>query len=42
MFDTDLTNTGQKINAFIDVDSVPYILGDYFNGKQYLNLEPTV
>lgn len=41
MFDTDLTNTGQKINAFIDVDSVPYILGDYFNGKQYLNLEPT-
>lgn len=40
MFDMDRTDTGQKINAFIDVKSVPYILGDYLNGREFLTLNP--
>ena len=40
MFDMDRTDTGQKINAFIDVKLVPYILGDYLNGREFLTLNP--
>lgn len=40
MFDMERNDTGQKINGFIDVNGVPYILGDYLNGREFLVLNP--
>lgn len=41
MFDIEKTDSGQKINAFIDVKGVPYLCGYYLNNVAFQNLSAT-
>ena len=42
MFESERTDVGQKVNAFVLVGSKPYLLGYYLNNYRYTALDPSV
>ena len=41
MFDLEKTDSGQKVNAFIDIKGVPYLCGYYLNNISFQTLSAT-
>lgn len=42
MFESERTDVGQKVNAFVLVGSKPFLLGYYLNNYQYNNLDTSL